>query len=124
MDRDRSCATLSAVLFGAATWSATAAIVFATPAISTLHISRENLAGIQLPDTTIGSVQSIAGSTLKCPESDLPQAKLNLVATTVSARCDTLDGVADGVFENPLRCKFDPSAAGLRPSTSTTTAVP
>jgi hypothetical protein len=38
-------------------------------------------------------------------------APCKLVAATSAAvsACDTIDGVADGVLEDPLRCKFDPA---------------
>jgi feruloyl esterase len=36
-------------------------------------------------------------------------AKLKLVNDAVMARCDTLDGVKDGVLEDPRACHFDPS---------------
>ncbi|GGL34973.1 tannase/feruloyl esterase family alpha/beta hydrolase [Caulobacter rhizosphaerae] len=35
-------------------------------------------------------------------------SKLNLVHGAVMAKCDGLDGVKDGILENPLACKFDP----------------
>jgi pimeloyl-ACP methyl ester carboxylesterase len=36
--------------------------------------------------------------------------KLELVGDAVTAQCDALDGVEDGVLENPLKCAFDPAA--------------
>jgi feruloyl esterase len=33
---------------------------------------------------------------------------LGLVNRAVLAKCDSLDGVSDGILENPLACKFDP----------------
>lgn len=38
----------------------------------------------------------------------LGESTLRLVADTATAQCDTLDGVADGVLEDPRRCNFDP----------------
>jgi feruloyl esterase len=38
----------------------------------------------------------------------IPPAKYKLIHDAVLASCDALDGVKDGVLENPLRCKFDP----------------
>ena len=38
----------------------------------------------------------------------LGQAQRQLLHTAVLAACDTLDGVKDGVLENPKRCTFDP----------------
>lgn len=40
--------------------------------------------------------------------SPIPKAKLAVVQTAVMAQCDRLDGVADGVLENPAACRFDP----------------
>jgi feruloyl esterase len=42
-------------------------------------------------------------------ESILSPDDLRLVNDAVLAQCDTLDGVHDGVIENPLECNFDPS---------------
>jgi len=37
-----------------------------------------------------------------------PSAKLNVIHDAVLAKCDVLDGVKDGVLEDPRRCTFDP----------------
>lgn len=42
------------------------------------------------------------------PAVNFSPAKLKLVNDAVMARCDKLDGVQDGVLENPLACRFDP----------------
>jgi feruloyl esterase len=42
-------------------------------------------------------------------ESILSADDLKFVNDTVLAQCDTLDGVRDGVIENPLTCNFDPA---------------
>lgn len=36
-------------------------------------------------------------------------SKLSLVHDAVVRKCDQLDGVKDGILENPLLCRFDPS---------------
>ena len=41
--------------------------------------------------------------------SALSSNELQLVNAAAVNACDTLDGVADGVIENPMRCDFDPS---------------
>ncbi|KAL7625269.1 hypothetical protein AAE478_004485 [Parahypoxylon ruwenzoriense] len=46
----------------------------------------------------------------------LPQAALDLITQAVLAKCDTIDGVEDGVLENPLLCDFDVSLLQCRPS--------
>ena len=38
----------------------------------------------------------------------LPAAKLQTLHDAVLNRCDVLDGVKDGLLENPTRCSFDP----------------
>jgi feruloyl esterase len=38
----------------------------------------------------------------------IPPAKFQLIHDAVLSSCDALDGVKDGVLENPTRCKFDP----------------
>jgi feruloyl esterase len=40
----------------------------------------------------------------------LPAAKLSVLHEAVLAKCDLLDGVKDGLLENPARCTFDPKA--------------
>ena len=44
----------------------------------------------------------------------LPAAKLAVIHDAVLARCDLLDGVKDGVLENPMRCMFDPKEIECR----------
>lgn len=39
----------------------------------------------------------------------IPPAKLPLITQAVLKDCDALDGVADGVLNDPRRCHFDPS---------------
>jgi hypothetical protein len=42
-------------------------------------------------------------------EAPIPPEKLALVAERVMARCDRIDGLADGLIDDPRRCDFDPS---------------
>ena len=44
------------------------------------------------------------------PGSAIPPAKLALIQNAVMAACDALDGVKDGLLQNPRACHFDPSA--------------
>jgi feruloyl esterase len=46
----------------------------------------------------------------KSPDSFIPFEKYPAIHQAVLAACDTLDGVKDGVLENPKRCKFDPKS--------------
>ncbi len=48
-------------------------------------------------------------ATLRNPDSYIPPAKLPALADAVNAACDTLDGIADGVIDDPRRCRFDPA---------------
>jgi feruloyl esterase len=43
------------------------------------------------------------------PESFIPQAKIRVISDAVVAACDKLDGVADGILNDPRQCHFDPA---------------
>jgi tannase/feruloyl esterase len=43
----------------------------------------------------------------RTPEGRLPREKFPMVHEAVLKACDTLDGVKDGIIENPTRCTFD-----------------
>jgi hypothetical protein len=51
----------------------------------------------------------VAKSLLADPASYIPTAKLPAIEAAALAQCDAKDGVKDGVIENPLACRFDPS---------------
>jgi feruloyl esterase len=65
-----------------------------------------------------GSAYNLAGrayhavgtalATLRTPDSGIPASLLPLVEKTVMAQCDALDGVKDGLIQNPAACKFSP----------------
>lgn len=59
-------------------------------------------------------------ATLADPESFIPAEKLPLLGNAVNAACDALDGIADGVLDDPRACSFDPGeltcAAGQDPA--------
>jgi feruloyl esterase len=50
-------------------------------------------------------------ATHKDEASFLAPAKLQVLHDAVMTACDAIDGVKDGVLENPTRCKFDPKVA-------------
>src|SRR5438128_3585748 len=45
----------------------------------------------------------------KDKDSYIPPSKYSIIHEAVLGKCDALDGVKDGLLENPLRCHFDPS---------------
>jgi feruloyl esterase len=47
--------------------------------------------------------------TQKDPAASLPPAKLDVLHKAALAACDKLDGVEDGLLENPTACRFDPA---------------
>jgi feruloyl esterase len=69
----------------------------------------------------------IAQQTHKSPEHALPPAKFAVIHNAVIAACDALDGVKDGVLEDPRKCNFDPEsiqcAAGDAPDCLTAAQV-
>jgi feruloyl esterase len=46
----------------------------------------------------------------EAPETFISAAKLPAITNAVLARCDNLDGIPDGVLDDPRRCDFDPAA--------------
>jgi feruloyl esterase len=51
---------------------------------------------------------------LKDKASFIPEEKHRAIHQAVLNACDTLDGVADGLIENPTRCRFDPAVLACR----------
>jgi feruloyl esterase len=47
---------------------------------------------------------------LKTPVSAIPPSKLPVIQRAVVAACDSIDGVKDGLIEDPRACRFDPAA--------------
>ena len=44
----------------------------------------------------------------------LPAAKLPMIAKAVLAACDAIDGLTDGIIDDPRRCKFDPGTLACK----------
>jgi len=53
-------------------------------------------------------------ATEKDPESHIPAAKVPILARAVTAACDAIDGVTDGVLDDPRTCHFDPASLTCR----------
>jgi len=51
----------------------------------------------------------IAQATLTDPASYIPTTKLQMIGDAVYAACDSIDGIKDGILNDPRRCHFDPS---------------
>ena len=49
-------------------------------------------------------------ATTRDPGQDLPRAKLPVLGSAVMAACDGLDGLEDGLIDDPRNCDFDPGA--------------
>jgi len=45
---------------------------------------------------------------LRDPASYIPASKLPLIYNAMLTACDRLDGIADGILDDPRRCSFDP----------------
>jgi feruloyl esterase len=50
----------------------------------------------------------LANASFKNAADTIPPAKYPMIHQAVLDACDTLDGVKDGLIENPTRCHFDP----------------
>jgi hypothetical protein len=48
------------------------------------------------------------------PQSEIPKAKLAVIQRAVLAKCDALDGVKDGVINDPAMCHFDPAVLACK----------
>lgn len=48
------------------------------------------------------------------PASFIPPAKISTIAGTVNAACDEVDGVRDGILNDPRQCHFDPATIQCR----------
>jgi feruloyl esterase len=69
-------------------------IVAGAPAWNNIHLHAGRLAVNQ--------------SVNKTPQSSIPPEKYPAIHRAVIDACDRLDGVKDGVIENPMQCRFDP----------------
>lgn len=68
------------------------------------------IAGAQAnPRTGMALLQaSVAFAALKDPASRIPVSKFRMIHEAVINACDALDGLKDGLIQDPRKCKFDP----------------
>jgi feruloyl esterase len=68
------------------------------------------IAGSQAnPRTGMALLQaSVAFAALKDPASRIPVSKFPMIHEAVIKACDGLDGLKDGLIQDPRKCKFDP----------------
>jgi Tannase and feruloyl esterase len=59
-----------------------------------------------------------AQATTLDPASYIPSSKLPAIAHAVNAACDSQDGVADGILNDPRKCRFDPATMLCKESDS------
>ena len=57
-----------------------------------------------------GARMTISQIVHRTDDSYIPPEKYPMIHNAVLESCDALDGVKDGVIENPTRCRFDPKA--------------
>jgi feruloyl esterase len=74
------------------------------------------IAGAPASDWTGRAAQSLRVSQAVHKEEDsyIPPAKYPIIRNAVLQACDMLDGVKDGVLEDPTRCKFDPGVLACK----------
>ena len=79
----------------------------------------EDYDGILVGDPTSNFTRLITGGRLwvqlamlgnGTKSSYIPADKIPLIAAAVNSHCDTLDGIADGVIEDPRHCQFKPES--------------
>ena len=56
----------------------------------------------------------VAQAVHQTPESEIPAEKYKFIHESVLKACDRLDGVEDGVIEDPTKCHFDPKTIACK----------
>jgi feruloyl esterase len=75
----------------------------------------EDYDGIVAGDPTNAFTRNVVGrlwtafATLRDSPAYIPTAKLPRIADAVLKGCDRIDGLADGIIDDPRRCHFDPA---------------
>ena len=62
----------------------------------------------------------VAHATLKDPAASIPPAKYAVIHQAALDACDALDGLKDGVIDDPTRCHFDPKTIQCKSGDSPT----
>jgi feruloyl esterase len=78
------------------------------------------VAGAPGPNMPLQSVRMLwfALQQQRNPVGALEEDDWSLYADAATAQCDALDGVADGIMENPAACRFDTQTLACRPGQS------
>lgn len=67
------------------------------------------------PRTRLASWQlSIGQAALKDPASRIPPSKYPMIHQAVVGACDAVDGLKDGLIDDPTRCHFDPKVLACK----------
>ena len=56
----------------------------------------------------------VGQATLKDPESYIPKTKYPMIHQAVLAQCDAIDGLKDGLIQDPRQCHFDPKVLACK----------
>jgi feruloyl esterase len=86
------------------------AIVAGAPAVNTIRLHGARMAINQIVH--------------RSDDSYIPPEKYSMIHQAVLESCDALDGVKDGVIENPTRCRFDPRALACKGADGPTCLTP
>ena len=60
------------------------------------------------------SLINMGVTNLKDTANTIPRTKLPMIHNAVLAACDAIDGVKDGILNDPRQCSFDPAALACR----------
>ena len=67
---------------------------------------------------------SVAKATLIDPAAKIPASKYPMIHQAVLGACDAMDGLKDGLIDNPALCKFDPKVLECKAGDTATCLTP